>query len=89
MKHRYSTVYIRKSFSIPKSENIHELGLVIKYDDAFIAYLNGKEILRVGVSNGSRARASGIDSHERRSWEYFKIDGHHSLLNKGKNVLAI
>jgi outer membrane protein assembly factor BamB len=89
MKNRYSTVYIRKSFSIKKPDNIHEVGLVIKYDDAFIAYLNGREILRVGVFNGSGARTSGIDEHERRGWEYFKIDNHSSLLRKGKNVLAI
>ena len=89
MKNRYSTVYIRKSFSITKPDDIHELGLVVKYDDAFITYLNGREILRVGVFNGSGARTSGINEHERRGWEYFKIDNHSSLLRKGKNVLAI
>jgi hypothetical protein len=47
------------------------------------------EILRVGISSGSRARASGIDEHERKGWEYFKIDNHSSFLRKGKNVLAI
>ncbi|MCH7556684.1 MAG: PQQ-binding-like beta-propeller repeat protein, partial [Planctomycetes bacterium] len=89
MKDRYTVVYIRKSFNISKPENIHELGLVIKYDDAFIAYLNGKEILRVGVFNGSGARASNIKEHERKDWEYFKIDNHRSFLREGKNVLAI
>ena len=89
MKNRYSTVYIRKSFSITKPDNIYELGLVVKYDDAFIAYLNGREILRVGVFNGSGARTSGINEHERGGWEYFKIDNHSNFLRKGKNVLAI
>ncbi len=89
MKYSYSTVYIRKSFDIRKPDDIHELGLVVKYDDAFIAYLNGREILRVGVFNGSGARTSGIDEHERRGWEYYKIENHSSLLRKGKNVLAI
>ncbi len=89
MKDNYTEVYMRKSFNISKPENLHELGLVIKYDDAFIAYLNGKEILRVGVFTGSGARASGIEEHERKDWEYFKIDSHRSLLREGKNVLAI
>jgi hypothetical protein len=89
MKDNYTVVYIRKSFSIPEPEDIHELGLVINYDDAFIAYLNGKEILRVGVFSGSGARASGTEEHERKGWEYFKIDSHRSLLREGKNVLAI
>jgi outer membrane protein assembly factor BamB len=85
-------VYIRKSFSIPKPEDIQELGLVVKYDDAFIAYLNGKEILRVGIFNGSGASASdsdNIDKHEHKDWEYFKIENHSSFLREGKNVLAI
>jgi outer membrane protein assembly factor BamB len=89
MKDRYTVVYIRKSFSILEPEDIHELGLVIKYDDAFIAYLNGKEILRVGVVNRSGARASDIEKHESKRWEYFKIDNHSSFLRKGTNVLAI
>ncbi|MCP4259030.1 MAG: PQQ-binding-like beta-propeller repeat protein [Planctomycetes bacterium] len=89
MKNRYSSVYIRKLFSITKPDNIDELGLVIKYDDSFIAYLNGNEVLRVGVFNGSGTRASGINQHESRSWEYFRIDNHGSFLRKGKNVLAI
>ncbi|MHC4229554.1 MAG: outer membrane protein assembly factor BamB family protein, partial [Planctomycetota bacterium] len=89
MKGRYTVVYLRKSFDIAEPDRIGELGLVIKYDDAFIAYLNGKEILRVGVFNGSGARASGTEEHERKGWEYFKIDNHRSLLRKGTNILAI
>jgi outer membrane protein assembly factor BamB len=89
MKKHYSSVYIRKSFSLAPAQDIHELGLVIKYDDAFIAYLNGKEILRVGVFKGSGARASGMDKHERKGWEYFRIDQHHELLREGSNLLAI
>jgi outer membrane protein assembly factor BamB len=89
MEDHYSVVYIRKSFSIPEPEDIHELGLVVKYDDAFIAYLNGKEVLRVGVFNGSGAKASDIEKHEHKGWEYFKIDNHRNLLREGTNVLAI
>jgi outer membrane protein assembly factor BamB len=89
MRNRYSVVYLRKSFNLPESDNIAELGLVIKYDDAFIAYLNGQEILRVGVTNGSGQRASGIGRHEADDWEYFRIDNHSNFLLTGSNVLAI
>jgi outer membrane protein assembly factor BamB len=94
MKDHYTVVYIRKSFSIPKPEDIHELGLVVKYDDAFIAYLNGKEVLRVGIYNGSGASVSDsdisdIEKYEYKGWEYFKIDSHRSLLREGINLLAI
>ena len=89
MRNRYSVVYLRKSFNLPEPEKIAELGLAVKYDDAFIAYLNDKEILRVGVASGSGRRASGIGKHEANSWEYFRIDNHATFLRTGTNVLAI
>jgi len=89
MKDHYSAVYIRKSFTVSEPNDIRELGLVINYDDAFIAYLNGKEMLRVGVGKGRGEEASGIDGHEAKGHEYFKINNHARFLRKGMNVLAI
>jgi len=89
MRGRYSVVYIRKSFGVSDIKNISELGLAINYDDAFIAYLNGKEILRVGVRRGSGARASNIDSHEADGYVYFPIRDYDNHLHEGVNVLAI
>ncbi|UCG57705.1 MAG: PQQ-binding-like beta-propeller repeat protein [Phycisphaerales bacterium] len=89
MRRRYSVVYIRKSFNIAETHRIAELGLVINYDDAFVAYLNGEEILRVGVGRGSGTDASHIDGHEAEGYEYFRIDNHGSLLRDGVNILAI
>ena len=89
MWNRYSVVYLRKSFNLTEPDKIAELGLVVKYDDAFIAYLNGQEILRVGVTNGSGLRASGVGNHEADDWEYFRIDNHANFLRAGMNVLAI
>jgi outer membrane protein assembly factor BamB len=89
MRSHYSVVYLRRSFSLPEQDKIAELGLVVKYDDAFIAYLNGREVLRVGVISGSGPRASGIAKHEAENWEYFKIDNHATFLRAGTNILAI
>ncbi len=89
MKGRYSVVYIRKSFSVPEPHNIPELGLVINYKDGFIAYLNGQEVLRVGVTGGRGAKASGVERRKSRGWEYFKIDNPDHFLREGTNVLAI
>ena len=89
MKGRYSVVYIRKSFSVLEPRNVPELGLVINYNDAFIAYLNGQEILRVGATGGRGAKASGIERRRSSGWEYFKIDNPGHFLREGTNVLAI
>ena len=82
-------MYIRKSFKVSNIEDIRELGLMVNYDDAFIAYVNGREILRVGVGRGSGSRASRIESHEAGGYGYFRIFEHSDLLREGVNVLAI
>ena len=79
MEGRYTVVYLRKAFDIAKLDDIGELGLAVKYDDGFIAYLNGREIIRAGVFGGSGARVSDVEEHERKGWEYFRIDNHGSL----------
>ena len=58
MQGKYTTVYVRNEFELDpgEREQIIDLGLVINYDDAFIAYLNGHEVLRVGVEQGAARR---------------------------------
>ena len=53
MKDKYTAVYARKSFKVDKAADVAELGLAINYDDAFIAYINGREVLRVGITSGA------------------------------------
>ncbi len=76
------------------------LRLILRYDDAFIAYLNGEEVVRAGVGEGRGARATNIASHgvdsapghgleEATGWEYFDIKDHARILRNGENVLAI
>lgn len=62
---------------------------MINYDDAFIAYLNGKEVLRVGVGQGRDARSRSIASHEAKGYTYFPLEGAADLLLSEDNMLAI
>ena len=48
-----SSVYLRIKFTINDLSQIEKLLLLADYDDAFVAYINGKEITRSGIS-GSR-----------------------------------
>lgn len=62
----------------------------IRYDDAFIAYLNGVEILRKGIKEGSGKDAKGIENHDAKDEEVFDIDKKFNRhLKSGKNILAI
>ena len=63
------------------------LGLMVNYDDGFVAYLNGKEVLRRNVK-GDGAAAS-VSSHEAGGYEFFELSAVQSLLKPGDNVLAL
>lgn len=90
MLNRYQRVYVRRGFQRPDSlPEDARLILAIRYDDAFIAYLNGREVLRVGIRAGSGRRASRIEEHEAREVESFDLGPADALLRAGPNLLAI
>ncbi|MFV1975197.1 MAG: S41 family peptidase [Candidatus Scalindua sp.] len=87
MRGEFDSVRIRHGFLINSPESIKKLFLYIRYDDAFIAYLNGQEIARSGVSQRNGRRI--VKSHEARGFEVFNIVIADKLLREGENVLAI
>jgi outer membrane protein assembly factor BamB len=86
---KYTRVYIRRTFRGEDLAGAHELGLMVSYDDAFIAYLNGREVQRVGVGTGHSAEATDIVHHEARGFEYFPVSDWKKLVTPGVNVLAL
>ncbi len=89
MADKYARVYLRHEFDGKQAADAIKLALAVNYDDAFIAYLNGTEIARVGVSRGSAAKASKITSHEAAGYETFDVAKFRSLLKPGRNVIAL
>ena len=89
MAGKYTRVYLRHEFDGKQAIDALKLTLAVNYDDAFIAYLNGKEIARVGVGRGSAANASKIASHEAAGYETFDVANFRSLLKPGRNVIAL
>jgi outer membrane protein assembly factor BamB len=89
MAGRYTRVYILNEFDARAVENALSLTLMINFDDAFIASLNGTEVLRVGVGKGSGAGASDLDGHEADGYESFEIRDFRKLIRPDRNVLAI
>ena len=87
MRRKYTVVYIRHAFDAQAAAA--EMGLMVRYDDAFIAYLNGREVVRAGVKKGRGRGASGINGHEAKGHDYFPIRSFKQFLRKGPNVLAI
>jgi hypothetical protein len=89
MKGKYSVVYMRHEFEVEHADHIAELGLMINYDDGFVAYLNGKEVVRKGVGKGSGKGAQQVKSHDATKYAYFALKDFEKYLKDGVNVIAI
>jgi hypothetical protein len=90
MKGNYSVVYIRHDFEIEHADYLADVGLMISYDDAFIAYINGKEVARSGVGKGSGKEAKEIKPHDANGhYRYVPLKDFEKRLKDGKNVIAI
>ncbi|MEZ6116333.1 MAG: hypothetical protein R3C28_07140 [Pirellulaceae bacterium] len=95
-----SSLYLRQSFSVADTSELKELVLSVDYDDSFVAYINGVEVVRAGAP-GEIGVAVPFDalgaSHESTNangdpGEAFPISlsAFPNLLNaNGNNVLAI
>ena len=81
---------IRRTFTLTKPTDVQYLWLSISYDDAFILYINGQEIIRNGVKEGSGKDAKGIAQHEALGkFEMFDLSPHARHLKAGTNTIAI
>jgi acid phosphatase type 7 len=88
MEGRFCQVYLVKDFDGAAVNGATELGLRIAYDDAFVVYLNGKEILRRGVV-GSGKNGKVAKPHEAEGFDYFKLEGWEAAVLPGANILAV
>jgi hypothetical protein len=92
MKGVNSSLYLRIPFESADPGSIQALHLRVKYDDGFVAYLNGREVARrnapAALSWSSSAAAERPDS-EAIVYEEIDISGHRDVLHPGPNLLAI
>ena len=92
MYEQTKSVYIRVPFELADAGQVLGLRLKMKYDDGFIAYLNGTEVATVNFS-GVPAWDSGADGHHSDSqakiFQPIDVAEHLHALQDGTNVLAI
>jgi 3',5'-cyclic AMP phosphodiesterase CpdA len=89
MQNKYTTIYARKEFEVDNIDRFTQVGLMIDYDDGFVAYLNGREVARRSVSRGAGAYAQAVKSHPAAGHEFVELRDLMRNLKCGKNVLAI
>ena len=88
-----ASIYIRYSFEIQANRRHDSLKLSMRYDDGFIAYLNGVEIASRNAPPDAGWDAEATSSHpdsEAEVFEEIDVSEHVGLLRPGEaNVLAI
>jgi hypothetical protein len=91
---RNASCYIRIPFDVSVEDAVDVSGLVLKvrYDDAFVAYLNGQEVQRALFTGTPTWNSSTTSSHDDAAaiqFETFDVSAHLSKLRRGSNILAI
>ncbi|MBN2132990.1 MAG: lamin tail domain-containing protein, partial [Sedimentisphaerales bacterium] len=88
------TCYIRIAFGLSADElsALSNLTLKVRYDDGFVAYLNGSEVQRAQFSGTPTWNSSASSTHsdsDAVNFDLFNITGHRGKLRSGQNVLAV
>lgn len=83
-----SSAYIRYPFNLEDLDSFNALLLKIKYNDGFIAYINGTQVVSKNAPTGSpRYNDTANTSLLAENFEQIAIPL--NLLNQGQNILAI
>jgi len=83
--------YIRIPFEVSKT-GFSNMILKVRYDDGFVAYLNGAEVARqnfTGEPQWNSVASGGNADEAAMAWASFDISEYASLLWEGTNLLAI
>ncbi|MCA9217531.1 MAG: CotH kinase family protein, partial [Planctomycetales bacterium] len=86
-----SSVYARFPFEVESIDTIRSLRLGIRYEDGFVAYLNGEEIARSNVTGLPTFDSVANDRSlsDANQFESFNVSAARDSLLVGTNVLAV
>jgi hypothetical protein len=91
MQNSYSSVYLRRVFTVPAGEIPPSLKLRVRVDDGCVVWINGIEVARLHVPTGTLNYNSFATDHEAgaATFEEVTISNAASVLVEGDNVIAI
>jgi len=85
-----TSCYVRIPFTVNGDPGrFNFMTLKMRYDDGFIAYINGVEVLRVLFTGTPTWNSNADGNHEADGVESFSVTDHISALKRGGNILAI
>jgi hypothetical protein len=89
------SIYVRTLFTVSDSQLIDKLWLDIDFDDGFVAYINGVEIARSNMLDGTPSfNSTAIVDREATVYQSgqplrFEVEDLQTILNSGENVLSV
>ncbi|MDP6891805.1 MAG: Ig-like domain-containing protein [Verrucomicrobiota bacterium] len=92
MYDKNESLYLRYSFDVDQSAVVDKLMLRMKFDDGFIAYLNGNRVASANAPLNARWNSGATALHDDQlalEFQSFDISSHKNHLRNGKNVLSI
>ncbi len=88
MINNYTTCYIRKEFTI-NPDDFDQLRIYCDYDDGFVIWINGQEVMKVNVGNDYSYKSGAINTHEFGEWTSTVFNKDKLNLINGTNVIAV
>ena len=92
MYNKNESLYLRYAFDVDDPDAIGQLRLRMKYDDGFVAHLNGQRVASANAPTNPRWDSGATTLHDDLlavRYESFDITAHREQLRPGKNILAI
>ena len=92
MRNKNTSVYCRIPFTATNSTEFTNLTLKMKYDDGFIAYLNGTKVASANAPANPTWNGKSTSSHsDSAAQQYISFDltPHLAHLREGANILAV
>jgi hypothetical protein len=84
------TTYLRKEFVVNDDPaSISNLMLTVNYDDGFVAWLNGQELVRRGLPAGAVNAFTLAAGHSAGVYEPVDVTAQKSIFRRGLNILAV
>ncbi|MDX9752701.1 MAG: CotH kinase family protein [bacterium] len=89
MNGAYSTLFLRKTFTVEDPSTLGSLILSIYIDDGFACFLNGQKVASFNVSDSFTHTTLAQNSDDYDEPRTYELGNAASLLQPGENVLAI
>ena len=85
----YNSAFIRVDFTVADATSVSQLALRMKYDDGFVAYINGTQVASANAPASPTYSSSATGENSGTVYADYTLLNAASYLQSGDNVLAI